>query len=74
MIKTVFLIVWVILDTFVLGIVAIATAFIVRKEDPVHRIAALWAKLILFASRTRVTVNGLSDIDASKSYIYMCNH
>ena len=74
MIKTVFLIVWVILDTFVLGIVAIATAFIVRKEDPVHRIAALWAKLILFASRTRVTVNGLSNIDASKSYIYMCNH
>jgi 1-acyl-sn-glycerol-3-phosphate acyltransferase len=74
MIKTVFVIVWVVLDTFVFGIVAIATAFIVRKEDPVHKVAALWAKLILFASRTRVTVNGLCNIDSSKSYIYMCNH
>jgi 1-acyl-sn-glycerol-3-phosphate acyltransferase len=74
MIKTVFLIVWVVLETFVLGLVAIALAFVLRKEDPVHKVAAFWAKLILFASRTRVTVNGLSNIDASKSYIYMCNH
>lgn len=74
MIKTGFVIVWVILETFVLGIAAVVTAFIIRKEDPVHRIASLWAKLILFASRIRVTVDGLSNIESSKSYIYMCNH
>ncbi len=74
MIKTVFVIAWVVLETFVFAIIAIATAFILRKEDPVHKVAALWAKLILFASRTRVTVNGFSHIDSSKSYIYMCNH
>jgi 1-acyl-sn-glycerol-3-phosphate acyltransferase len=74
MIKTVFVIVWVVLVTFIFGIVAIVTAFIVRKEDPVHNVASFWAKLILLASRTKVTVHGLSNIDSSKSYIYMCNH
>lgn len=74
MIRTVFIFVWVVLETFVLGIVAILMSYFVRKNDPVHKVAIAWAKLILFASRVRVTVNGLSNVDPSKSYIYMCNH
>ena len=74
MIRTVFIFVWVVLETFVLGIVAILTSYFVRTKDPVHKIAITWAKLILFASRIKVTVNGLSNVDPSKSYIYMCNH
>jgi len=74
MIKTVFLIIWVGFITFVLGIVAIIAAFFVRSKDPIHKIGVFWAKLILFASRIKVTVNGLANIDSSRSYIYMCNH
>ena len=66
--------VWIILETFVLGLTAIVMSFFVRTRDPVHKVAILWAKLILFASRIKVSVNGLSNIDLSKSYIYMCNH
>ena len=74
MIRTVFVIVWVVLETFVMATVAIVTSFFARSKDPVHKVAILWAKWILFASRIKVTVNGLSNIDPSKSYIYMCNH
>lgn len=72
--KTLFIMVWIILETFVLGIIAIVTSFFVRTGDPIHKIAHLWAKLILFVSRIKVSVNGLSNIDPSASYIYMCNH
>jgi 1-acyl-sn-glycerol-3-phosphate acyltransferase len=74
MLRTAAIIVWVVFETFVLCIVAILTSYFVRKKDPVHKIAITWAKLILFANRTKVTVNGLSNVDPSKSYIYMCNH
>ena len=74
MIKTVFVIVWVVFITFVLAITAIATALILRRQDPVHKVGRFWANLILFASRIKVTVNGLANIDSSRSYIYMCNH
>jgi len=74
MIKTLFIAAWVVLETFVLGVIAILMSFFVRTADPIHKIAVLWAKLILFVSRIKVTVSGLSNIDPSKSYIYMSNH
>ena len=74
MIHTLIVIVWVVLATIVLGIAAIATSLISRTGDPVHRIAALWAKSILFVSRIDVTVRGISNVDQSQSYIYMSNH
>lgn len=39
-----------------------------------NKIAKLWAKCILFGSRIRVTVTGLSSIDLSLPHIYMSNH
>ena len=59
MIHTFVVVVWVVLATMVLGISAIATYLISRTGDPVHRIAALWAKSILFVSRIHVTVHGI---------------
>ena len=74
MIHTFVVIVWVVLATLVFGIAAIATSLISRTGDPVHRIAALWAKSILFVSRIDVTIRGISNIDPSQSFIYMSNH
>ena len=50
MIHTFVVIVWVVLVTLVMGIAAIVTSLISRTGDPVHRIAALWAKSILYES------------------------
>jgi len=74
MIYTLIVIIWVVLETIVLGIIAIVSAFFVRSSDPIHRIARFWAKLILWVSRITVTVDGLSKLDPSRSYVYMSNH
>jgi 1-acyl-sn-glycerol-3-phosphate acyltransferase len=74
MIRTAFIILWVVLSTAVLGIIAIIISFFTRIGNPVHIIARIWAKLILIVSGIEVNVKGLSNINPSQSYIYMCNH
>ena len=74
MIRTAFIILWVVLSTAVLGVIAIIISFFSRTGNPVHIIARIWAKLILMVSGIKVNVKGLSNIDPAKSYIYMCNH
>ena len=74
MVRTAVIILWVVLSTAFLGILAILTSFFSRTGNPVHIIAQVWAKLILVVSGIKVTVKNLSNIDRSKSYIYMCNH
>ena len=74
MIRTAFIILWVVLSTTVLGVIAITISFFTRTGNPVHVVARIWAKLILIVSGVKVEVTGLANIDPSKSYIYMCNH
>ena len=74
MLRTAFIILYVIPATAVLGIIAIIVSFFSRTGNPVHIVARIWSKSILFVSRIRVDVQGLANIDPSKSYIYMSNH
>ena len=74
MIRTTFIILWVVLTTSFWGLAAIFTSFFTRTGNPVHIIARTWARGILFASRINVTVNGLANIDPGQSYVYMANH
>ncbi len=74
MIRTTYIIVWVVLTTIFWGIIAIIISFFTRTGNPVHNIARIWAKGILFASQIKVNVKGLKNIDPSRSYVYMSNH
>jgi 1-acyl-sn-glycerol-3-phosphate acyltransferase len=74
MIRTTLIILYVFPATAVLGIIGIIVSFFTRSGNPVHIIARIWAKSILFVSRIDVSVEGLSNIDSSQSYIYMSNH
>ena len=74
MIRTFFIIIWIVFVTIVLGIIVIISSFFSQKGDFPHIVARLWGRLILFASRIKVTVKGISNIDPSKSYIFMPNH
>jgi 1-acyl-sn-glycerol-3-phosphate acyltransferase len=74
MLRTAFIILYVIPATAVLGAIAIIVSFFSHTGNPVHLIARIWSKSILFVSGTRVDVQGLANIDSSKSYIYMSNH
>lgn len=72
--KTLFIIVWTVLVTFVLGSFVILVSFFDSKGNMSHKIARLWARSILAVSSIKVTVKGLSNIDPAASYIYMSNH
>lgn len=73
-IRTLFIIVWTVLLTIFFGILAIVVSFFSRKGNMSHKVARVWAKAILSAGRIKVSVKGLSNIDSSGPYIYMCNH
>lgn len=72
--QTVVTISWTILSTIFFGTMAIIVSFLDEKGNAPHKVARVWAKSILFASRIKVTAKGLSKIDHSGSYIYMANH
>ena len=74
MIRTTYIILWVLLTTIFWGLAAIVISFFTRTGNPVHLVARIWARGILFASRINVTVNGLANIDPGQSYVYMANH
>jgi 1-acyl-sn-glycerol-3-phosphate acyltransferase len=74
MIRTLYIAVWVVFATLVLGLLVLFLSFFVRSGNPMHKIARFWGRSILFVSRIKVSVRGLSDIDRSRSYIYMSNH
>ncbi len=74
MLRTVYTICLVVIETGFMSLVAILTSVIDRKGDHVHKVARAWARGVLFSSRITVCLKGLSNIDPSKSYIYMSNH
>lgn len=74
MIRTLYIAIWVIFSTLVLGLLVLFLSFFVRSGNPMHKIAWFWGRSILIVSRIKVSVKGLSNIDRSQSYIYMSNH
>ena len=74
MLRTAFIFLYVILATALFGIIAIIVSLFSRTGNPVHIIARIWSKSILFVGGIKVDVRGLANIDPSQSYIYMANH
>ncbi|MDX1708108.1 MAG: lysophospholipid acyltransferase family protein [Desulfobacterales bacterium] len=74
MIRTLYITIWVVVATFVLGIVVIVLSFFVKTGNPLHRIARFWGRSILVVSGIKVKVEGISNIDTQRPYIYMPNH
>ena len=74
MIRTTIIIGWIAFATFILGLVTVLVSFFSRTGNTPHLVARFWAKSILFVSRIKVSVKGISNIDPSKSYVFMANH
>ena len=74
MIRSAVIIGLVVLITAFFAPLAIIVSFFTRTGNPVHSIARIWGQSILLISRVHVRVQGLANIDSSKSYIYMSNH
>ena len=74
MIRSAFIIGWIVLTTAFFAILAIVVSFFTRTGNPVHIVARVWSQSILMGSRVHVGVRGLANIKPDKSYVYMANH
>jgi 1-acyl-sn-glycerol-3-phosphate acyltransferase len=74
MIHTLIIFAWSGFATLVLGSAVILVSFFSTTGNFAHLIARLWARSILEVSRIKVEVEGLSNVDPAKPYIYMPNH
>lgn len=73
-IRTLLVYVWVVLSTVVCGTLAIILSLLLPGSDPAHLVARAWGRSILMVSGISVEVQGVAEIDPSRSYVYMCNH
>ncbi len=73
-VHTIVIYVWVVIATLVIGLTVILCSFFSKTGNSVHHVARLWGRSILWISGLRVQVEGLENIDASRSAIYMSNH
>ena len=60
--------------TAFMSICAFLFPFIAPGENYVHRIAYLWARMLLWLASTRVEVIGRENVQIDKPHIFMANH
>ncbi len=68
-----FVAVWLVTTTIVLSLFALFVAPFGDRQETVHRIGALWARMHLAVSGIKVKIEGLDHI-SSPPYVFMCNH
>ena len=74
MIKTLFVMCWIVIATIFFGTLAIITGFFSKTGNLPHMVATMWARTILFVSRVKIRTTGVENLDKEKSYIFMANH
>jgi len=74
MIRTLLIFLFTVTVTVFWGTIVIFASFVTKNGNLPHKIARFWAKNLLTAGGTKVTVKGLANIDPAKHYIYMPNH
>lgn len=61
-------------NTIVCGAVSLLLAVFFRSGEPSHRVASLWAWLILKICMVRVEVEGSENLERSQTYVLASNH
>lgn len=64
----------IVLSTIVMGSVSFVTTFLDSTGRRPHKVARLWARMLLGVSRVRVAIEGLEKIDTGSSYVFVANH
>jgi 1-acyl-sn-glycerol-3-phosphate acyltransferase len=62
------------ITTVILGLIAIAVAYITRRTDWAHLVGRLWGNVNLRCTGVKVHVEGLENIDPGRAYVYAANH
>lgn len=64
----------IVLDTVVFGTLSMMASLFDKTGATQHRIARVWARLLLAASGIRVEVEGVEKLDPAGSYVLVSNH
>ncbi len=62
------------LSTIVLGTITLIASLFDKNGDIQHRLAQLWAKILLAVSFVRLRIEGLEKLDPKGSYVFVSNH
>ena len=62
------------LSTIVMGAVSLVASFFDRTGNSQHRIARVWARMLLAVSFIHVSAEGLEKLDPGGSYVFAANH
>jgi 1-acyl-sn-glycerol-3-phosphate acyltransferase len=62
------------LSTIVMGALSLAASFFDPTGNSQHRIARVWAKMLLAVSFIHVRAEGLDKLDPHGSYVFVANH
>jgi 1-acyl-sn-glycerol-3-phosphate acyltransferase len=65
---------WIVIGTFIFGLLAILASFFSKNGNSVHHIAQFWGRSILWVSGIRTLTSGFSPGMGHHPYIYMSNH
>ena len=71
--RKVFSLLSLIFTTLFLGLTGLFVSLFTKKEDTIHRIARLWAKLLLKSGGISVKVEDMGNI-GNPPYVFMANH
>jgi 1-acyl-sn-glycerol-3-phosphate acyltransferase len=74
MVRALFLVSIGVAITAFMSVCAVAFAFITSDENMIHRVANIWAKMLLAVANTRVEIIGADNILMGKPQIFMANH
>jgi 1-acyl-sn-glycerol-3-phosphate acyltransferase len=64
----------IVLATVVMGSLSLVASLFDRTGNTQHRVARLWARILLAAGSIRVRAEGLEKIDPRASYVFVSNH
>jgi len=64
----------IVLATIVMGLMSLVCSFLDRSGNSAHRVARLWARILLAVSFIRVRVEGLEKLDRRANYVFVANH
>jgi len=64
----------IVVSTIILGTITLIASLFDRNGDMQHRLAQLWAKVLLWVSFVRVRVEGVDKLDPKGSYVFVANH
>ena len=61
-------------STIVMDLVSMLFSFFDRSGNSAHRVARLWARMLLAESFIRVRIEGLEKLDRRANYVFVANH